>query len=240
MIPEGHEREHPFWTYEDLALFVGATLPVLLLAALLLRFARVLAPAALSNQTVSTMVFQSIIYSLMLGALYVAISVRYGQPFWASLGWTQSYRGAYLCLFAGPPLSLGLMVLAAAVHAPAGESKIEELITGRASLITLMVFAILIGPVFEETIFRGFLFPLLERSLGVWPGIVVTAIPFALLHGPQYQWAWQQVMVVALAGVAFGYARYKTQSTTASMMVHSGYNATVFILYILQRWVFSK
>lgn len=240
MTPQSGGRERPFWTYEDLAMFVGATLPALLLAALLLRLARMALPGPLGNETISTLVFQSAAYGLLLGALYLAISVRYGQPFWRSLGWTFSFPRAYLCLFAGPPLSVSLMIVATVLRAPAGQSRIEEMITGRGSLIMVMVFGTVLGPVFEETVFRGFLFPLLARSLEAWPGIVITAIPFALLHGPQNQWAWQQIFVVALAGVVFGFTRYKTGSTAASTLVHAGYNTTVFILYILQRWVLTN
>ncbi len=91
------------------------------------------------------------------------------------------------------------------------------------------------GPAWEELLFRGFLFPLLARSLGPWPGIIVTAIPFALLHGAQAQWTWQNLVVIGLAGVTFGFVRYKTGSTIASAMVHAGYNLTLLLAgYLVQ------
>jgi membrane protease YdiL (CAAX protease family) len=92
-----------------------------------------------------------------------------------------------------------------------------------------------IGPFFEELVFRGFLQPLLERALGAVPAIVLAAIPFALLHGVQYQWSWQHLALIMLAGCAFGTARYLAGSTAAAALLHIGYNVTLFIGYLLQR-----
>ena len=43
------ERRAPVWGYHDLALFLSAVLPSLALAALLLRFSRMLAPRSFSQ-----------------------------------------------------------------------------------------------------------------------------------------------------------------------------------------------
>ena len=101
-------------------------------------------------------------------------------------------------------------------------------------LALLRIFAVVLGPVFEELLFRGFLQPLLERALGRWLAILLAATGFAMLHGQQYQWAWQQLLVVGLAGVAFGYARYKTGSTAAAALLHGGYNLTFFVGSLIQ------
>jgi len=85
----------------------------------------------------------------------------------------------------------------------------------------------------EELAFRGFLMPLLVRSFGAAIGIAGAAIPFALLHGDQYAWTWQYVLLVALAGVAFGWLRYRTGSTMASALMHSTYNATFYAAFLV-------
>jgi len=81
---------------------------------------------------------------------------------------------------------------------------------------------------------RGFLQPLLQRALGPWLAILLAATGFALLHGQEYQWFWQQLLVVGLAGAAFGFARYKTGSTAAAALLHGGYNLTFFVGYLIQ------
>jgi membrane protease YdiL (CAAX protease family) len=89
---------------------------------------------------------------------------------------------------------------------------------------------------FEEILFRGVLLPLLARSLGAWPGILLTALPFALLHGPQNTWAWQQVVLIGVAGAIFGWVRYRTGATSASFLLHAAYNATGFLGFAIARW----
>ena len=97
-----------------------------------------------------------------------------------------------------------------------------------------MLFVVVLGPVFEELVFRGFLLPLLVQTFGPAGGILLTALPFALLHGAQNQWAWQQITVIGIAGAAFGYAKYRTGSTAASTLLHSGFNLVGAIAYIFQ------
>jgi len=214
-----------FWGFEDLALFLGV---------LLIRFGRTLAPAAFSNNAVRALVFQSAIYALLVGALYMVIAFRYRRPFWQSIGWIAPERGKWWCIFGGPALAIGLSVLGVVLRTPAIPTPVESLISGRGSLFLVAIFAVVLGPVFEELLFRGFLQPLLQRALGAWLAILLAATGFALLHGQEYQWFWQQLLVIGLAGAAFGYARYKTGSTAAAALLHGGYNLTFFVGYLIQ------
>jgi len=223
-----------FWGFEDLALFLGAILPAWLAGLLLVRFLRTLAPVAFSNNAVRALAFQSAIYALLVGALWMVITFRYRRPFWYSMGWVVPERGKWWCIIGGPALAIGLSIFGVLLRTPAIPTPVESLISGRGSLLVVAFFAVVVGPVFEELLFRGFLQPLLERALGAWPAILLAATGFALLHGQEYQWAWQQLLVVGLAGAAFGYARYKTGSTAAGALLHGGYNLTFFVGYLIQ------
>lgn len=230
MTPSRDSRA--FWGFEDLALFLAAVLPAWLLGTLLVRFGRSLAPGAFSNNTVRQLAFQSAIYALLVGALYMVIAFRYRRPFWQSIGWVAPERGKWWCIFGGPALAIGLSVLGLVLRTPAVPTPMEGLLSE--APLTFAFFAVVLGPVFEELLFRGFLQPLFERALGGWLAILLTATGFAMLHGQQYQWAWQQLLVVGLAGVAFGYARYKTGSTAAAALLHGGYNLTFFVGSLIQ------
>ena len=228
MTTAAEPREHPFWTYEDLGLFVGSVIPVFLLAWLIVRV------VSLPGGAVQAMVYQSLIYALLLGVLYLLVAWRYQQPFWGSLGWTV-FRLPFLCAAVGPVLAIATATLGVVLKAPPIPSPIEDLISDRRSLFVMMLFLTVFGPVFEELVFRGFLFPLLARSLGPWPGILLAATPFALVHGSQYHWSWQHLTVVGLAGAVFGLVRYKTGSTAAATLAHTGYNATLFVGFLVQK-----
>lgn len=230
------ERRAPIWGYQDLALFLSAILPSLALAAALLRGSRMLAPRLFFSDAARTLIFQSFMYVFLVGALYLVIAWRYGEPFWSALGWTFPIPRALLLLMAGPALTIALSALGVILRVPSDGSQIEGLIDSRASLAIVMLFGVLLAPIFEEMLFRGFLLPLLARSVGPWLGIFLTAVPFALLHGTQNHWAWQPVVLIGIAGVAFGYVRYKTGSTTSAFLMHSSYNAMGFLGYALTHW----
>jgi membrane protease YdiL (CAAX protease family) len=230
------ERREPIWDYRDLALFLSAVLPSLALAALLSRASRMVAPGWFFSDAVRTLVFQSFMYVFLVGALYLVVAWRYGEPFLPSLGWTFPIPHAFMVLAAGPVLALALSALGVFLRAPQDSSQIEVLIKSRASLAAIILFGVILAPIFEEMLFRGFLLPLLVRSVGPWFGILLTAVPFALLHGAQNNWAWQPVLLIGIAGIAFGYVRYKTGSTTAAFLMHAAYNATGFLGYTLTHW----
>ena len=82
----------------------------------------------------------------------------------------------------------------------------------------------------EELAFRGFLQPLLARSLGAAPAILLAAIPFGLLHYPEYGDSWRHALIIAAAGAAFGAMRQVTGSTKAAVLMHASYNAFFFLV----------
>lgn len=194
------------------------------------------APGWFFSDAVRTLVFQSFMYVFLVGALYLVVACRCGEPFLSSLGWTFPIPNAFFVVVAGPALAVALSVLGVLLRAPLDNSQIEVLIKSRASLSAIILFGVVLAPIFEEMLFRGFLLPLLMRSLGPGLGILLTAVPFALLHGAQNQWAWQPVLLIGIAGIAFGYVRYKTGSTTAAFLMHSAYNAMGFLGYTITHW----
>lgn len=238
--PSVPEARDPFWGYEDLGLFLGAVLPSLALAALFMRISRMLAPAQIASDTAKSLVFQTFAYIFLIGSLYLVVSWRHRRPFWRSLGWTFPAPRAFALVMSGPILAIGLAMLGVVLGLPSQPSQIEDLITSRASLAIWMIYGVLFAPAFEELVFRGFLFPLISRSVGAWLGIVLTAIPFGILHGAQNHWAWQPVVLISFAGAVFGLVRYRTGSTTSAFFLHAAYNATEFGLYAYTRWAALK
>jgi len=221
--------DFPFWSYEDLALLLSALLPCYVGALMITRL------SGATSKGVQTLILQSSLYALLLTALYLLVAWRYRKPFWRSLGWVKPVRGAWWSVVGGPLLAVSVSLLGALLRAPSPPDPVKELITGRASLLIVMLFAVALGPIYEELFFRGFLFPLLAKSFGPIAGILLSALPFALLHGPQNQWAWQQITMVGIAGAAFGFVRYRTGSTAASTILHGCFNLTQFVAFLALR-----
>ena len=160
------QRGAPAWGYHDLVLFLSAVLPSLALSAALLRVTLMVAPKLLSSDAARTLVFQSFMYVFLVGSLYLVIVWRYGSPFWSALGWTFEIPYGWLLMAEGPLLTILLSVLGVLLRAPSDSSQIEVLIKSRASLAAVMLFGVVLAPIFEEMLFRGFLLPLVARSLG--------------------------------------------------------------------------
>jgi membrane protease YdiL (CAAX protease family) len=228
--PGGDGRDEPFWTYRDLLIFALLSLPCLVASAL---FARALSIAVPQIGVSKTWIAMLLFYVLWFGALYVLLYTGYRRPFWSSLGWRYPITGKAFAVVGGPALAMLVGLLGTLFRTPVIETSFRKLVQDRLSLVLFGVFSMIIGPVCEELAFRGFLMPLLVRSFGWVAGIVGAALPFALLHGDQYSWTWQYIVLVALAGVVFGWVRYRTGSTMASALMHSTYNATFYAAYVI-------
>ncbi|MEZ5352076.1 MAG: type II CAAX endopeptidase family protein [Bryobacteraceae bacterium] len=225
----------PFWGYTDLVLFLGALLPALLVSGLVFFGLTRLTPTAVMPKAFSVVALQFLSYGFWFLALYAIFKLRYRRPFWASLDWGAPPGAITTSLLLGPAVAIAVSAAAAALGTPEVEMPIQELLRDRLSVVLIGIFAVTLGPVCEELTFRGFLMPLLSRTFGAALGILIAALPFALLHGPQYGWSWRHVALIGLAGVAFGWERYRTGSTAAATAMHCTYNFTIFGGYLLTR-----
>lgn len=230
-----NEEHELFWNYEDLALFAGIAIPALLVSVLLLKLASPLAAKLALSKELTALILQFVWYGLLFGGLKLLFQLRYRRPFWRSLGWTGFNGTAVAAFAAGPFLAIATGLTGLVLKAPKIElAPLQGLLSTRSSVVLLVVFVGFLGPLCEELAFRGFLMPLLIRSLGAILGIVLSAVLFALLHGPEYEWSWRHVLLIFAAGVAFGWVRYRTGSTIASTMLHCSYNLTFLFAFISQ------
>jgi membrane protease YdiL (CAAX protease family) len=214
-----------FWGADDLLLWIGLAVPSLLLSSLVAR----LFPFARAPKQMAA---QFLFYLLWFVALKLILLVKYQQRFWWSLGWVIPDKGLWLCMIGGPVLAVGLNVLAKAMKTPAVKPPFEGVLFDQKLRILFGVAAVLAGPLAEELAFRGFLLPLLAKWLGVAAGIVVTGLAFASMHGPQYQWHWQYIALLTVAGSLFGLARWRYESTMPAMVLHASFNLTVFLAQV--------
>lgn len=169
----------------------------------------------------------------MLIPLAMAFRVKYERGLLDALRLGVTSRQVVVSLGAGLALAFAVLLIAAALRTPEIPSPMQDLMNDPQSARWVAVFAVFVGPVFEEILFRGLLQPVAIRTLGLRLGIVLSALPFSLLHGPQYAWSWRHVLMILLAGSAFGWWRVRTQSTGASSVMHASYNAILAFGYLL-------
>ncbi len=202
-------------------------------------------------------------YALLFLFLYMTLAVLRGLPFWRSLGWKKlradpaiGKGGPWMYFFSGCGLAIFVAIASSRVknvdHVP-----IQELFKSRSGAMLLMAMAVFVAPLVEETVFRGYLYPLFASKLsglaqnagvnplrairfGTFAGIFITGILFGLMHGAQLGWTWGLVSLLTLVGVLFTFARAWTGTVFASFLLHLGYNSMIAITSIIATKGFTQ
>lgn len=96
---------------------------------------------------------------------------------------------------------------------------------------TLFVTGVGAG-VFEEIIFRGVLFRIIEESLGTWSALAVSALLFGFVHiNNPGATVWSSVAIAIEAGLLLGMAYQVTRSLPLCMGIHAAWNFTQGSVY---------
>jgi membrane protease YdiL (CAAX protease family) len=94
-------------------------------------------------------------------------------------------------------------------------------------IVGIPIWLLIMSP-FQEFFFRGWLQPRFEKSLGVWPGLAVTSVGFAVWHlCPPFEQA-QIVPIMSvfgmtlttMMGLVFGYVFRRTGNIVAPWLAH--------------------
>jgi membrane protease YdiL (CAAX protease family) len=241
------------WAHFIVFLFFASTSFVLVQAALAVYFAppHRLTPREYQQYLLNKPEFligsNLIWYGAIFLFLYVTLSVLRGAPFWTSLGWRRlklhsiagRLTGGWRYFFSGSALAIFVVLASSQIHT-AERLPIQEVLKNRYSALLLMCMAVVVAPVVEETIFRGYLYPLFARSFGIGPGVVLTGTLFGLMHGTQLGWTWGIVFLLIVVGVIFTFARARTGTVVASFLLHLGYNSMIAAATIIGTRAFTK
>jgi membrane protease YdiL (CAAX protease family) len=234
-VPERFRISHPFWGYHDLFLFVGLMVGGLLASTLLARVAVFALQVHTTVEALEPLVAQFLLDGFIFAALAGIFRLQYDQPFWRSLAWTPMRIPGLWIAICGFVTAIAISLLAVLIHLPTVSNPMTKLLEDRVSVILMAAFGVTLGPLFEELVFRGFLQPLVVRSLGAVAGVIVAAVPFGLLHFREYGNSWRHALLISAAGAAFGWMRQATGSTRASTLMHASYNALNFLALFARR-----
>jgi membrane protease YdiL (CAAX protease family) len=234
------------WGWLDLLLLVAVAVSGTFVVSLLL--IKGFAIAGLSFRQIQNVASSRNLFLILNQALlsvvllaYLATQMRHSfhAPFWRTIGWRPLETGqtsraaAYLGLiFSGCVLAL-LVTLSSAAFKSTTKMPIEQFFQDRRSALLLMSLGVLLAPVLEETIFRGYIYPVIARSFGVNAGVLITGTLFGLLHASQLWGGWAQIALLVLVGIVFTHARARTHTVVASYILHISYNSCLFLGFLL-------
>jgi hypothetical protein len=228
-LPPPPRKPGIFWSYWDALLMGAVSVPLLVLSVGLIGIPTWLFEWKPPGRAIPLLASQFLFYLLWLAFLWGWLKAHYRRPFWRAMAWERPDKGWGNCFAWGVVTALGVMVLGGVLRPPQVPMPLTELLRERASLVWVGLFAVTLGPLWEELAFRGFLMPLLARTLRAALAIVCTALLFAVLHGPEYAWSWKHLALISVAGVAFGWMRQHSGSTAAATVMHAGYNLVFFL-----------
>ena len=224
----------PAWSAWDLATIVAfAGMVWIFLSAVTLAVARVamgkqnIPVKELAESPLVALGAQSLTELAILIFIVAWIGRHSQKGFWAAIHWNWRGGRALGLLLGG--FFLALMAELASLYLPIPKSlPVEKFFSDTAAAYLMSVLGVALAPLLEEVFFRGLFYPLVRRTVGVTPAVLLTATTFAFIHGAQLGYAWAPLLSIFVVGVVLTLVREKTESVAASYLMHCGYNLTLF------------
>lgn len=193
--------------------------------------------AALRN--IFGVVVQVALDLFLLGYLAAQMRFRFHSPFWRTIGWRpldldgQAKALIYGALVFGGIFLQAVVTALSSAFAPKRHLPIQAVLEDRHASILFMIVAVFIAPLVEEIVFRGYLYPVVARGLGVTASVFVTGALFGLLHAPQLWGGWWQIALLIVVGVVFTLVRAVSKTVVTSYVVHTSYNSVQVITWLI-------
>jgi membrane protease YdiL (CAAX protease family) len=109
---------------------------------------------------------------------------------------------------------------------------------GTMQLIMTAVSLVVLPPVTEEVLFRGFLYGGLRRAVRFWPAVLITSVLFAVGHlefGSGAPLLWIAAIDTFALSVVMCYIREKTGSIWSTIIMHVLKNGVAFTFLYLKK-----
>ena len=196
---------------------------------------------------------QALTYILTLLAAIVIFPVLWRLPFSQGVHWNlDAARTRLLWLLAlGLGLGFGITLMGNYLPMPKDPPILQDMMGSQLGAWMMLIFGITCAPLLEEMAFRGFLLPglihamrwlmrreILSADALSWVtiplSVVLTTLPFVLLHATQVSQAWAPLLLIGLVSVVLCAIRLRLKSVAASTVVHAAYNFTLFAGLLLQ------
>jgi CAAX protease family protein len=196
---------------------------------------------------------QAAAYGIQWALAALVFSLWWGRSLVRGVHWNTPAAGRAFLRLALLGIATGLVITLAGNFLPMPKAPpiLEDLTNSTTGAWMLMAFGITLAPLTEELAFRGFLLPSLVnafrwlerrgtisessvRTLGVPVAVVLTSIPFAMVHAQQVSGSWGPLVLIGMVSVVLCIIRLLTDSVAASFVVHACYNLTLFAGLLVQ------
>lgn len=212
----------------------------------------------LRENAVLQIALEAVIYLLTLGACVKVFPLLWKRSFLSGIEFNTlaARRNWPRLIIAGVLLCVLAQIPDRFISQPK-HPEIEHLMSTPAGAWAAMLLGVLLAPLCEEILFRGFLLPALATAydwlsldrtpagLQRWHSstahstpakvfaALLSSVAFAVLHAPQDRYAWGIIGVLFCVGLALAYIRLRLHSVACSTLVHMTYNGTLFAVMLV-------
>ena len=236
-MPPARPLRDPVWTGWDVVMIVVvAVLGIFIFGTLIsvgLMATHHPLPAASPAVLRVMLLAQFLSYLVVLLFMRELVVRHYHRRFAEAVRWRWPHEHRWLAyLLGGMALAVLVQLVSALLPIPK-TLPIDRFFQSRSVAYIMSLFGISLAPLVEELFFRGFLYPVLARRLGIAIGVVLTALGFALVHASQLANAWAPLLVLFMVGTVFTLVRVVTRNVAPGFLMHVGYNLMLFaMLYV--------
>jgi membrane protease YdiL (CAAX protease family) len=167
-----------------------------------------------------------------IGLGLVALYLRKYQANWSSLGWRRvnimkliKYLAVALIGFV---VLANVALIVVKILVPSfdpNQAQTNDFTQATGSQRSLALIAlVLLPPIFEETVFRGFIFPALSKRMGMVWGAVLSSMLFGAAHGQPNLFVYTSIL-----GLLLCFMYVKTRSIVPGVMLHMVNNYLAFL-----------
>ena len=234
-MPPAPPPRDPVWNGWDVVMIV--VVAVLGIAAFLILIGAIFGitrhPVRAGTAVVLSVVAEFLSYVVVVLFMHVLVVRHYHRRFAEAVRWHWPREHRWLAyLLGGMALAVALELVSTLLPIPK-TLPIDKYFQSRSAAYVLTLFGISMAPLVEELFFRGFLYPVLARRLGIAVGVMLTAFAFAMVHAVQLGFAWAPLLVLFTVGTVFTVVRVVTRNVAPGFLMHVGYNFMLFaMLYI--------
>ena len=169
--------------------------------------------------------------------VWFLVSNRGRRPFWQTLGWSFPKNFGL-----GKTIALAVVLLGVGVlftqFLGGKETALDQIINSslKARFATAFL-AFATAPLVEELIFRGVLYPALQRAIGMIAAVAIVTILFAGIHVFQYFDNFGVVAVITMLSLSLTLLRAYTGRLLPSFVLHLVFNGIQAAFLIVQPFV---
>ena len=232
-----------------LSVLVLAVVPLLTLAPYLIYRVATVGAAAINTNVLTTdpmVIFYSVLgiipaHLLTLYLAYLVVTEGGQRPFWKTIRWewpqeTTPTTAVLLSIL----IAVVLYGLAWGLTTLYGGEKtdLDRLI--ESSMYTRVATAFLAfatAPLIEEVVYRGVIYPAVEKVMGMGFAIAIVSMLFAGVHVWQYRTNIAVIVVITLLSVILTVARAVTGKLLPSFIIHLVFNGVQSVLIVLSGFI---